>query len=130
MKKKIAIAVAVILALFSLSMAIFANPFSGKGGRDRSGSESARNPGKIVLGFSQIGAESEWRIANTRSIQKTACEAGIELIFADAQYRQENQIMDVVKSLVAGQAVPKRIATNESVFDQSNAAAELKGRQY
>ena len=31
---------------------------------------------KIVLGFSQIGAESEWRTANTESIKSSAKEAG------------------------------------------------------
>jgi simple sugar transport system substrate-binding protein len=46
----------------------------------------------IVLGFSQIGAESEWRTANTRSITQAAADAGIELKFSDAQQKQENQI--------------------------------------
>ena len=40
---------------------------------------------KIVLGFSQIGAESEWRTANSASIKSSAKEAGIDLKFADAQ---------------------------------------------
>ena len=48
--------------------------------------------GKIVLGFSQVGAESEWRTANTESIKSSAKEAGIELKFSDAQQKQENQI--------------------------------------
>ena len=52
----------------------------------------ARAQGKIVLGFSQIGAESEWRTANTESIKSSAKEAGIELKFSDAQQKQENQI--------------------------------------
>ena len=47
---------------------------------------------KIVLGFSQIGAESAWRTANTASIKQAAKDAGIELKFADAQQKQENQI--------------------------------------
>jgi simple sugar transport system substrate-binding protein len=34
---------------------------------------------KIVLGFSQIGAESEWRTANTESIKSSAKDAGIDL---------------------------------------------------
>ncbi len=46
----------------------------------------------IVLGFSQVGAESEWRTANTESIKSAAKEAGIELKFSDAQQKQENQI--------------------------------------
>jgi simple sugar transport system substrate-binding protein len=47
---------------------------------------------KIVLGFAQIGAESEWRTANTESIKASAKEAGIELKFSDAQQKQENQL--------------------------------------
>lgn len=47
---------------------------------------------KIVVGFSQIGAESAWRIANTESIISEAKKRGIELKFNDAQQKQENQI--------------------------------------
>ncbi|MEO7335215.1 MAG: ABC transporter substrate-binding protein [Caldimonas sp.] len=48
--------------------------------------------GTIVLGFSQVGAESEWRTANTESIKSSAKDAGIDLKFSDAQQKQENQI--------------------------------------
>jgi simple sugar transport system substrate-binding protein len=48
--------------------------------------------GKIVFGMSQIGAESEWRTANTQSIKDAAKAAGIELKFSDAQQKQENQL--------------------------------------
>jgi ABC-type sugar transport system substrate-binding protein len=47
---------------------------------------------KIVLGFSQVGAESGWRTANTQSIKDSAAAAGIDLKFDDAQQKQENQI--------------------------------------
>src|ERR1700753_3559859 len=47
---------------------------------------------KIVLGFAQVGAESEWRTANTESIKSAAKDAGIDLKFSDAQQKQENQI--------------------------------------
>ena len=43
-----------------------------------------------VLGFAQVGAESEWRTANSESIKSAAKEAGIELKFSDAQQKQEN----------------------------------------
>ncbi|WP_342549228.1 ABC transporter substrate-binding protein [Paenibacillus sp. FSL P2-0089] len=46
----------------------------------------------ITLGFSQVGAESGWRSANTKSIQDSAKEAGYTLKFSDAQQKQENQI--------------------------------------
>src|SRR5690349_23266513 len=55
---------------------------------------------KLVLGFSQIGAESEWRTANTESIKSAAAAAGIELKFADAQQKQENQIK-AIRSFIA-----------------------------
>jgi galactofuranose transport system substrate-binding protein len=54
----------------------------------------------IVLGFSQIGAESEWRTANSESIKSSAKEAGIDLKFADAQQKQENQIK-AIRSFIA-----------------------------
>ena len=53
---------------------------------------SVRADKKITLGFSQIGAESEWRTANTKSIKEAADTAGINLKFSDAQQKQENQI--------------------------------------
>ncbi|RQP25514.1 ABC transporter substrate-binding protein [Piscinibacter terrae] len=61
---------------------------------------SAMAQKKIVLGFSQIGAESEWRTANTESIKSASKEAGIELKFADAQQKQENQIK-AIRSFIA-----------------------------
>jgi ABC-type sugar transport system substrate-binding protein len=66
------------------------------GGTDR----PAGADDKITLGFSQIGAESEWRTANTTSIQSAAAEAGIELKFSDAQQKQENQIK-ALRSFIA-----------------------------
>lgn len=47
---------------------------------------------ELVVGFAQVGAESGWRTANTKDIQASFEEAGIELKFADAQQKQENQI--------------------------------------
>lgn len=48
---------------------------------------------KIKVGFSQVGAESDWRKASTESIKGEAAKrANIELTFSDAQQKQENQI--------------------------------------
>jgi len=47
---------------------------------------------KIVLGFSRLGSESDWRNANTRSIKEAAREADIELLFENAEQSQEKQI--------------------------------------
>jgi ABC-type sugar transport system substrate-binding protein len=57
-----------------------------------SGGGSAADDDQITMGFAQVGAESGWRTANTKSIQESAKEAGIELKFSDAQQKQENQL--------------------------------------
>jgi simple sugar transport system substrate-binding protein len=68
------------------------------GGEPKTAASGGAKP--IVLGFSQIGAESEWRTANTASIQSAAPEAGITLRFSDAQQKQENQIK-ALRSFIA-----------------------------
>ena len=50
---------------------------------------------QLVLGFAQVGAESQWRIANSKSIQEAAVTAGIVLKFIDAKQQQENQVKAV-----------------------------------
>jgi simple sugar transport system substrate-binding protein len=54
----------------------------------------------LIVGFAQLGAESEWRTANTNSVKETAEELGIELRFYDAQQKQSNQIEAVRKLIV------------------------------
>ncbi|MBO5303474.1 MAG: ABC transporter substrate-binding protein [Lachnospiraceae bacterium] len=47
----------------------------------------------IVVGFSQLGAESDWRSAHTESIQSTfTVENGYKLLLEDGQQKQANQI--------------------------------------
>ena len=47
---------------------------------------------KLLLGFSQLGSESAWRIGNTHDIEKQAENYGISLMFEDANQKRENQI--------------------------------------
>jgi simple sugar transport system substrate-binding protein len=54
----------------------------------------------LTLGFSQVGAESGWRTANTESIKAEAAKRGVRLVFSDAQGKQENQIK-ALRSFVA-----------------------------
>ena len=54
----------------------------------------------LIIGYAQIGAESEWRAANTISIKETAEQLGVELRFLDAQQKQQNQIEAVRKFIV------------------------------
>ncbi len=65
-----------------------------------SGSGSGSGAKQITMGFSQIGAESEWRTANTESVKQAAKDAGVNLIFSDAQQKQENQIK-AIRSFIA-----------------------------
>ena len=46
----------------------------------------------ITVGFSQVGAESDWRVANTESMRESLGEEnGFELLFDNAWQKQENQ---------------------------------------
>ena len=60
-------------------------PGCGKSGEEQ-------NEAKLVLGFSQIGSESAWRIGNTKDIEDQAGAYGIGLMFENANQKQENQI--------------------------------------
>ncbi len=50
------------------------------------------NDPKLLLGFSQIGAESAWRIGNTRDIEEQAENYRVSLMLENANQKQENQI--------------------------------------
>ena len=54
----------------------------------------------LTIGFSQIGSESGWRAAETTVTRQEAEKRGIELKFADAQQKQENQIK-AIRSFIA-----------------------------
>src|ERR1700722_15814415 len=64
------------------------------------GGETPSGNKKTKVGFSQIGAESAWRTANTQSIKDEAQKRGVDLQFSDAQQKQENQIK-ALRSFVA-----------------------------
>ncbi len=64
---------------------------------DRQQTEEAERD-LIVVGVSQLGAESEWRVANSESIKSVFTEEkGYRLLFDDARQKQENQILAVRK---------------------------------
>jgi galactofuranose transport system substrate-binding protein len=58
-------------------------------------------PKTWVVGFSQIGSESEWRTADTISVQNAFLEdPTFNLVYSDAQQKQENQIK-ALRSFIA-----------------------------
>jgi simple sugar transport system substrate-binding protein len=64
------------------------------------GMQSAVAAPALSMGFSQVGAESEWRSANSASIKDAAKKDGVNLKFADAQQKQENQVK-AIRSFIA-----------------------------
>ncbi|MEJ5170411.1 MAG: ABC transporter substrate-binding protein [Fimbriimonadales bacterium] len=92
MKLAVGIALAALLMVVGCS-----GQKQEEGGQTGSTSPTGK---KIVVGFSQIGAESGWRTANTESIKSEAAKRGIELRFSDAQQKQENQIK-ALRSFIA-----------------------------
>jgi ABC-type sugar transport system substrate-binding protein len=55
---------------------------------------------KLTVGFAQVGAESDWRVAESKSIKDEAAKRGIDLKFSDAQGKQENQFK-AIRSFIA-----------------------------
>lgn len=50
----------------------------------------------ILVGVSQVGAESDWRVANSESMKSVFTEErGYRLLFEDARQKQENQISSI-----------------------------------
>ena len=74
------------------ALALALTACGGGSGTTAGGTSSGGAAKTIVMGFAQVGAESGWRTANTKSIQESAKKAGVELKFSDAQQKQENQI--------------------------------------
>lgn len=69
---------------------------TGCSGKQEPGGDTA----SVVVGFSQLGAESSWRIANTVSMEQAAKEAGYGLMMENANQKQEKQI-DAIRSFIA-----------------------------
>ena len=93
MKKRV-LSIIAMLAM-TVSMAACSSPSAptpedGEGDDTNVSSEAGD---LITVGYAQVGAESDWRTANTESFKSTFTEEnGYKLIFDDAQQKQENQI--------------------------------------
>lgn len=84
---------------------------------------------KLVVGFAQIGQESGWRDAETMSIQQYAEENSdtVELHFADAQQKQENQIKAIKSFIEQGVDVIGLAPVVETGWDQVFSEAQDAG---
>ena len=56
----------------------------------------------ITVGFSQIGAEADWRVGHTNSIMRALEGEGHQVIFNDAQGQQQNQIQAIRDFITQG----------------------------
>ncbi|GAA3333814.1 hypothetical protein GCM10020331_099340 [Ectobacillus funiculus] len=86
----------------AMSISLLAGCAAGNKSASSDASSGGKDGKKIIVGFSQVGAESEWRTANTKSIKDSAeADSQIELKFSDAQQKkQENQIK-AIRSFIA-----------------------------
>ncbi|MBR1615983.1 MAG: ABC transporter substrate-binding protein [Treponema sp.] len=80
-------------ALFSVFFSFFCFSCDKK-------TRTAAEPNPVLLGFSQIGAESAWRTYHSKNIRAAADEAGVQLLFSNAEQKQENQIK-AIRSFIA-----------------------------
>jgi len=67
-----------------------------------SSNQAASSPSSIVVGFSQLGSESGWRIGNTASMEQAAKDWGFGLMLDNANQRQEKQIA-AIRSFISYQ---------------------------
>ena len=86
-----------LIALAAVAQ-LFLASCSGKGaqspaaGAEASAGKLAKDGGGIIVGFSQIGSESAWRVRNSESMKEAAASMGIQLLYSDAEQKQANQI--------------------------------------
>ena len=94
MKRKIEKLIIIFVSLCSMF-------FSGcSKGQVESKTQKLPEEKKLILGFSQIGSESAWRTRNTQSIFEAAAENDIQILFDDAQQKQENQFKAIRSFIV------------------------------
>lgn len=81
------------IAAFTGSILMVALALTGCSKKDPEAKGAKGDKKVITVGYAQVGAESDWRLANTESFKSTfTAENGYKLIFDDAQQKQENQI--------------------------------------
>ena len=81
-----------------------------------------------VVGFSQVGAESDWRLGNTSSmVQAFSAENGYRLILEDAQQKQEKQITAIRNFINQGVDYIVLAPTTENGWDTVLAEARAAG---
>ena len=124
MKSKIKLSLAIsvcslIVVILSLLFSFLFMSLNGK---------PAEKPQKrLILGFSQIGSESAWRTRNTQSIFEAAEANGIQILFDDAQQKQENQLKAIRSFIIYQVDVIAFVPIVESGWDNVLREAKTAG---
>lgn len=93
MKKLLTEIVGMALLVLTIIVVVTTNEYK-KDEQERRGNVAQEK--MVTIGFSQVGAESDWRTANSISIKQTFTpERGYDLLFEDAKQKQSNQIMAI-----------------------------------
>ena len=92
------IGIFIIIACLVLTMVSVMTMVSGC--RDRAG--TTEDQPRFVLGFSQLGDESEWRTASSNDIRRAAESWGVQLMFDNALQQQSNQIRAIRSFILKG----------------------------
>lgn len=91
-EKRLIRALGLLLALF-LAVLAAGGGFPGRAMQGAQAEGQTQEDDLIVVGFSQLGSESAWRLTHTQSIQDALSkENGFFLQFDNARQKQENQI--------------------------------------
>jgi len=86
--------------------------------------KEAPQPASLLVGYSQLGSESAFRLRNSQDMQDAAKRHGISLMFENANQKQEKQI-EAIRSFIAYQVDVITVAPNvESGWD--NVLTEAK----
>lgn len=119
LKSKLSIIFIILLVVIITSL-IFINNKT----KIQSGKSNTQTP--IIVGFAQLGSESAWRNANTESVKSAAKDAGISLIFENAEGSQEAQkqiIKDFILQRVDVIIFPPLVTTGwESILTEAKRA--------
>ena len=88
---------------------------------------SASSAFAVTIGFSQVGDEGDWRPAFSRDMQEEAKKEGIDLKFADAQGKEEEQLKAVRAFIAQGVDAIVIAPVVETGWDQVLKEAKDKG---
>ncbi len=88
--------------LILLMLCLVASGCRRKSGETPPAAQTAagQDSGGLVIGFSQLGSESAWRLGNTASMEQAAKDHGFRLIVDNGMQKQENQIA-AIRSFIA-----------------------------